>query len=403
MSIDNISTKNLPVLAKAKLWYSRGAIDTWLADGEHLSQLLSLGLQLSSCQVGYTAIQIDTQLCIGAQSGLPFNSLNYQGSFCEALDSSDLLTIEGDKLEGFRQNPLLVANPQLATIIVLALKNHEKDNIGCLVMASESIVLLSKKQEDSCMIIAKQLALQLDFNHKVEALKKSERQLIQMNEELSVFASVAAHDLRSPLRAMGSFAGLLRRRLKHKMNAEELEYVDHIRSGATRLSAMVEGILNLAQSNYNDYSNFENIDLPTLVAEVADLIDPDQHHIIEFEGDQRRIKSSATAVKQVLMNLISNAVKYHHLPSGKIIVTVNKDKTFYIIRVIDNGPGIAEVDQERIFEAFVTGTEAPRVPGTGLGLALVRSVAKRLNGSISLESSLGQGSTFIVKIPFKIN
>lgn len=401
MSLDHISTKNPPVLAKAKKSYSKPAIDTWLADGEHLSQLLHLGLQLSACQVGYTAIQTGKRLRVGAQLGVASDSLVYTGSFCEALESSEVLILKGEELEGFRQNPLLVANPQLTTVFVFALKNHKAFNTGSLVMASENLVSLSHEQLDSCMVIARQLALQLDFNYKVEALKKSERQLVQMNVELKRFASVAAHDLRSPLRAMGSFAGLLRRRLKQKLNAEELEYVDHIRSGATRLSAMVEGILNLAKANHDDYSNYENIDLPTLVAEVADLIDPDQHHIIDFEGDQRRMKSSPPAVKQVLMNLISNAVKYHHLPSGKIIVTAIKDETSYTIRVTDNGPGIAKDDQERIFEAFVTGTAAPRVPGTGLGLALVRSVAKRLDGSLSLESSPGQGSTFIVKIPTK--
>ncbi len=401
MSSDIFFAKKTPVLAKASIRHSKAAIDAWLADGDQLAQLLGLGLQLSGCQLGYTAIQSGEILSVGAQLGVEFDSFAYEGSFFEALGTSEFLLLQGAELEGFRQNPLLLKHPKLTAVIVVALASHEKVNPGCLVMACENEISLSAEQQASCTVIGRQLALQLDFYCKVEDWKKSEQQLLQMNIELSRFASVAAHDLRSPLRAMGSFAGLLRRRLKQKLDAEELEYVDHIRSGATRLSAMVEGILNLAKANHDDFSNYENIDLPTLVAEVADLIDPDQHHIIDFEGDQRRIKSSLTAVKQVLLNLISNAVKYHHLTSGKIIVTATKVDSSYILRVTDNGPGIAIADQERIFEAFVTGAETPRVPGTGLGLALVRSVVKRLDGSLSLVSAPGEGSTFEVKLPIK--
>ncbi|MFK8056390.1 MAG: ATP-binding protein [Saprospiraceae bacterium] len=394
-----------PVLAKAEILHSKAVVDAWLGDGEHLSRLLGLGVQISGCQYGYTALRFGAKILVGAQTGTSLSTPLVSGSFLEALEALDSdvdqLHFSGESVESFRQNPLLIAHPGITSVSAFALKDQEGVTIGCLVLASETMIELNEEQQTSCRVLARQLVQQLEFYQKVDDLKTSQEQLLQMNMELRRFASVAAHDLRSPLRAMGSFAGLLRRRLKQKLSAEELEYVDHIRSGATRLSAMVEGILNLAKANHEDYSNYENIDLPTVVAEVADLIDPDQHHIIDFEGDQRRMRSSLTAVKQVLMNLVSNAVKYHHLPAGKIIVSATKDEANYTIRVTDNGPGIAVDDQERIFEAFVTGKEAPRVPGTGLGLALVRSLSNRLGGSLSLESKVGEGSTFVVVLPVR--
>jgi len=414
MHINDISAITPPVLAKAESMNGQATavrhtipvLDAWLNGGEELSQLLKLGLQLSGASCGFTALLDGRKLLVGAQSGTTLDALRVDGSFVEQFWQLDravkFLHFDERALLSFRQNELLIDQPNLQTVYVFAMENEQGVTMGCLVLASEKPFVLDAHQLESCQVLTLQLALQIEFYRKVEELKKSQKQLLQMNTELRRFASVAAHDLRSPLRAMGSFAGLLRRRLKHKLSLEELEYVDHIRSGATRLSAMVEGILNLAKANHEDYSNYENIDLPTLVAEVADLIDPDQHHIIDFKGEQRRIKSSLSAVKQVLMNLVSNAVKYHHLPAGEIIVSATSDDHDYTITVTDNGPGIAADDQERIFEAFVTGKEAPRVPGTGLGLALVRSLATRLGGSLALKSTQGKGSTFVVKLPIKV-
>jgi len=415
MLLDDTSAIIPPVLAKARTPLSLSSVsriakpvaEAWLKDRKELNRLLDLGLQLTDATCGYAAIHAGQKLLVGAQVGTKLNSSFVEKSFLEELwkrgQPVEFLHFDAEALVRFRQNNLLLDQPSISSVYVFAIRNAQNVPIGCLVLASVAPMTLDERQLGSCQVLARQLSMQLKFYRKVEALKTSQKQLLQINTELRRFASVAAHDLRSPLRAMGSFAGLLRRRLKHKLNPEELEYVDHIRSGASRLSAMVEGILNLAKANHEDYSKYENIDLPTLVAEVADLIDPDQHHIIDFKGDQRRIKSSLPAVKQVLMNLVSNAVKYHHLPAGEIIVSASSDEQVYTITVSDNGPGIAADDQERIFEAFVTGNEAPRVPGTGLGLALVRSLANRLGGTLKLESTLGQGSTFEVKIPTKVH
>ena len=235
---------------------------------------------------------------------------------------------------------------------------------------------------------------------RVNAELEAERaKLVEINAELERFADVAAHDLRSPLRAMSSFAGLLRRRLGDRATGEELELLDHVIGGAGRLSAMVEGILAMAKARHQDFTATETVDLPTLVGECADLVDPSQCHHIAFDGAVPRIKTSPTALRQIVLNLVSNAVKYHDRPAGRIIVRCAAEADAYRLSVSDDGPGIAASDQARIFEAFETGANAPRVPSTGLGLALVRRVVDRLGGEVTLRSRGGEGSTFEVTLP----
>ena len=279
------------------------------------------------------------------------------------------------------------------------LVDEEGHRLGALAIADELPRDLSAAEARTLATVAEQVVTHLALRRRRQEIDRERATLREMNEELERFAAVAAHDLRSPLRAMGSFAGLLRRRLRDRITADELEMFDHIRNGAARLSAMVEGILGVAQAHHQDFAKREVIDLPTVTAETADLVDPEQHFRIEFDGACPRIRASAPAVKQILLNLISNAVKYHDKPAGSVVVSCRREATDYVVTVADDGPGIAAADQERIFEAFETGADAPRVPSTGLGLALVRRVVARLGGAIGLDSAPGEGSRFTVRLP----
>ncbi len=265
--------------------------------------------------------------------------------------------------------------------------------IGQLRVFGAEPVTFDERQREGLRVIAEQVMVQLELERKVH-------ELATLNEELDRFTAVAAHDLRSPLRAMGSFAGLLRRRMRERMSEEESEMFDHIRAGAARLSVMVEGLLNFAKARNQNYTEVENIDIPTLVGEVADLVDPDQRFKIVFEGEGKRVRANRTALQHILLNLVSNAVKYHDKPHGQVIVACFAERgDSVLLSVTDDGPGIAADDQARIFDAFETGDHDLHVPSTGLGLALVRRLVDRLGGFVHLESTLGQGSRFEVRLP----
>ena len=358
-----------------------------------------------TCEMAHSYVVFVGEESLWVKAGAPDGKaleLPSAGSLAAyAVDHPEQLhVVLGDRLETqFGEDELLRLHPNTRVAAALALCTPQGVPIGALVVGGDETCTLRAERHSLIASVGRQVMHLLELRRSIEDLQEERQTLASMNEELERFASVAAHDLRSPLRAMTSFAGLLRRRMADRTTASEVEMFDHVIGGAARLSAMVEGILSVAKAHHQDYGEASVLDLPTLVGEIADLVDPEQHHDIAFDGASKRIRASHTAVRQVLMNLMSNAVKYSDKPRGRIVVSCRQTEHENCLQVSDDGPGIDPQDQERIFEAFETGAAAPRVPSTGLGLALVRRVVDRLNGRIELQSVRGEGSQFTVWLP----
>ena len=366
-------------------------------------EVTRLASKLTGMHISLVSLVADDYQWFKSKTGLDADSTPRAYSFCDHAmrEPGDIFEVEDARKDvRFRENPLVNGAPHVIHYAAMPLTSDDGYGLGALCVIDDKPGKLTPQQRDTLRVLGRQVMAQLELRRKVSALEAERENIANINTELERFADVAAHDLRSPLRAMGSFAGLLKRRLKDRVTADEIEMLDHITGGATRLSNMVEGILGIAKAGQQDFSKHEVIDLPTLTGEAADLVDPEQHHLIVFDGEVRRIRSSTPALKQVILNLVSNAVKYCGKPSARIVVSCRTlEDGRHELAVSDDGPGIAERDQERIFKAFETGEDAPRVPSTGLGLALVRRVVERLDGEIALTSALGEGSRFAILLP----
>ena len=182
-----------------------------------------------------------------------------------------------------------------------------------------------------------------------------------------------------------------------------------IQKESDRLKRLIEDILLLSSiENKNDLVK-ESISLYDVFKEVYDMINyiASSKNIdlsYEFEDDKVVVQAYGDYMKQLLLNLIDNAIKY--TPNGgKVIVKQFTKDNNIIIEVIDNGMGIPKEDQSKIFQRFyrVDKARSRSVGGTGLGLAITKHIVNSLNGSISVESEFGEGSKFIVKLPKKIS
>jgi len=154
--------------------------------------------------------------------------------------------------------------------------------------------------------------------------------------------------------------------------------------------------------------NIQEINLTETVLSTIQLVkqtaDNKQMKLNVIEEDNLLITGDSSRLKQILANLINNAVVYTQ-EKGKVTVTIKKENDYAVIRVSDNGIGIPEDEQDRIFERFyrVDKARSRNSGGTGLGLSIVKYLIENLNGSISVESKLGLGTTFIVKLPIHPN
>lgn len=227
------------------------------------------------------------------------------------------------------------------------------------------------------------------------------QELKQANDGLRQFAYVASHDLQEPLRKIRQFSEILVNTYTQELDGEGKYFLTVVSDAATRMSSLIRDLLKYSETSYNDFEHKE-IDLSELISSVMLSIDE-----LAKSADCKvsynklpRVTGEPTMIEQLFSNLISNGIKYKHpeRPSHlKISSKQTKNQT--IITVSDNGIGIEEDQLNRIFEPFTRLKNAGEVVGTGIGLAICKSVCDRHGWNIEARSTVNEGTKFLIKIP----
>ena len=233
-------------------------------------------------------------------------------------------------------------------------------------------------------------------------------EIVKLENMRRDFVANVSHELKTPLTSINGFVETLIMNEDLQVSKRN-RFLAIIQKESDRLKRLIEDILLLSSiENKNDLVK-ESISLYDVFKEVYDMINyiASSKNIdlsYEFEDDKVVVQAYGDYMKQLLLNLIDNAIKY--TPNGgKVIVKQFTKDNNIIIEVIDNGMGIPKEDQSKIFQRFyrVDKARSRSVGGTGLGLAITKHIVNSLNGSISVESEFGEGSKFIVKLPKKIS
>ena len=242
------------------------------------------------------------------------------------------------------------------------------------------------------------------YEHKrVEAdLRRALEREKELGELKSRFTSMISHELRTPLASIQLSSELLRR-YPDRLNEEaRLRHLDKIEGQVWRLTSLLEDVLTYSKGEQIGLQlRVESLDLHALCEEIAVEVrsaDPSHEIIVTAaEGDWNGTVD-AKLFRQVLLNLLLNAVKYSEQDTP-VNLTLTRDGQDAVISVADQGIGIPEADLPHIFEIFYRAKNVGAKPGTGLGLALVRQIVEGHHGSIACESTVEIGSTFTLRIP----
>ena len=234
---------------------------------------------------------------------------------------------------------------------------------------------------------------------------ESERRTVEELHRLSAlradFVSLVSHELRSPMAAVIGAARTLQHRWRELRPEQRESFLALIGDETTRLASLVADVLDTSRIEAGTFSyRFTEVDLGTLVREAVGTashaqdevpIDLDRAPVAVVLGDAERLR-------QVVANLVDNAVKYS--PAGAAVqVTVNREDDAVSVIVADRGPGIAEDDQTLIFEKFGRASGGTAKPGTGLGLYIARAIAQGHGGTLDVQSAPGEGAAFTLTIP----
>ncbi len=234
-------------------------------------------------------------------------------------------------------------------------------------------------------------------------LARTNVELQRSNGELEQFASVASHDLQEPLRKVQTFGDQLQRRYAHQLDDEANDYLQRMRNASARMSTLIDDLLRFSRVtthakphvavDLNRIAHDVLLDLETRVAETGGTVEL---------GDLPVVQADPTQMRQLLQNLIGNALKFHR-PGVPPVVRIGTagpaDPGRVALTVSDNGIGFEAVYGERIFQVFERLHPRDVYAGTGIGLALCRKIAERHDGTITAESRPGAGSTFTVVLP----
>jgi len=241
-----------------------------------------------------------------------------------------------------------------------------------------------------------------------EIADKSE-QLALASEHKSQFLANMSHELRTPLNAILGYAELLVDGIYGVMTERPKGVLERIQNNGRHLLALINDVLDLAKIEAGQLTlTLEDYSLPEVVQTVVTATEPlatakglkltaqVQDAMPMAHGDARR-------VSQVLLNLVGNAIKF--TDTGEVEIRGAADRGQFVLEVRDTGPGIADADQERIFGEFqqIDNSNTRQKGGTGLGLAISKRMVEMQGGTISVESALGQGSTFRVVLPVHVD
>lgn len=271
---------------------------------------------------------------------------------------------------------------------------------GYIVRTSNGIAI---KMIGSTQDISKLKQNELELAQLNEQLIIQAKDLALSNKELENFAYVASHDLQEPLRMISSFLSQIEKKYGEILDEKGKKYIFFAVDGAKRMRQIILDLLEFSRVGRQEIDE-EEVNIRSIIDDIIDMykrqID-DKKATITI-GNMPNIVTYKAPIRQVLQNLISNALKYqdeHNAP--EIEIQCKKENDFWKFSVKDNGIGIEEEFHEKVFEIFQRLHNKEEFSGTGIGLAIVKKIVEGLGGKIYLESKKGVGSIFNFTLPIK--
>jgi len=302
-------------------------------------------------------------------------------------------TVKGFKLGGVDY----ITKPFNGTELLARIETHLN-----LKFTRQRLEHTNKQLAEKNMQIEKQ---QIQLQEAYEKLSESEKHLRELNATKDKFFSIVAHDLKNPFNTLIGFSDVLVNNYDALGIEQMKEIHQHILSASRRGFNLLENLLEWSRAQTGRIKwKPEIIDLKDVIGDIMELLvstaNSKQIELIDNIPENSLVFADNNMINTVIRNLISNALKFT-LPNGKVIVSCQQESMMRLISVEDNGLGISDEDQQKLFRIDVNhstvGTADEK--GTGLGLILCKEFIEKNNGTIWIESQLGKGSKFIFTLP----
>ncbi|GLB49713.1 GAF domain-containing sensor histidine kinase [Neptunitalea lumnitzerae] len=305
--------------------------------------------------------------------------------------------------ERFATNPLVYGENPVISYTGIPLISENGFALGTLCTIDHKPKSLTAEQKDSLKILASQVVRIFELRKANLELNATSKALKKRYKELEMFAGVVSHDMKSPLANITLTIDTLRKKLElYEIEDKTIEtYLQYLKTSSLSLSDYIQGMLDYYKSDHTSHDEIERIKLRPLVKRIISMIDVDNSYKIKLPKKGTHIFANTQAINQILLNIITNSIKYCDKDHPEVKISFTEEKNTYTFKISDNGPGIKKEDQSKIFELFnnLNSTDRFGNRGTGIGLATVKKIVDTIEGNISIDSVVGEGTTFNITIP----
>ncbi len=314
----------------------------------------------------------------------------------DASESKEVLMPEG----------MAIGKHPVRSFLAVPVKSRNGVVIGTLYFGHTKAGMFQEHEVEITKGIAAQAAIALDNSQLFEAISNKNEELIKINNDLDNFVYTASHDLKAPVLNIEGLVYVLTKALEEGKIDKAEKMIEMIKISILKFKETIQALTEVAKTNKNIDDEVVKVDLKELFEDIKlSIEDMVEAAGADITADFTRLGTediyfSLANMRSLLINLMTNAIKYRS-PERKPIIRLSfeKEDKQLIIKVSDNGLGIAKEHQERIFQMFKR--MHTQVEGTGIGLYLVKRIVENQGGSIAIDSEVNKGTTFTLYLPLK--
>lgn len=366
---------------------------------EEYDDITKLASKICETSISTISLIDEKRQWFKSKVGLNTAQTSRNDSFCAhaIIEPDKIFTVKDSRLDSrFSDNPLVVGDPHVVFYTGVPLVSPEGLPLGTLCVIDDKPKELNEDQLVALQALSNQVVSLFELRKSKMLLEKFSKELETRNIELEKFAHVAAHDIKSPLNNISSLTEILINKYSDNLNDEAKILMSMLDTSSTSLRNLVDGILEHSKSDSLLIEARSAFEVQTIVEETVKLLNNKSEYRFVFSFDNQAIFTNRIALQQILINLIANGIKYNDKEEVVIEIGFTDLEHFYRFSVSDNGPGIKEENQKKIFGIFEILTNEDRFgnKGNGIGLSTVKKLVEGLGGEISVNSEMKKGTRF---------
>lgn len=366
---------------------------------EEYDDITKLASKICETSISTISLIDEKRQWFKSKVGLNTNETSRNDSFCAhaIIEPDKIFTVKDSRLDSrFSDNPLVVGEPHVIFYTGVPLVSPEGLPLGTLCVIDDKPKELNEEQLIALQALSNQVVSLFELRKSKMLLEKFSKDLETRNIELEKFAHVAAHDIKSPLNNISSLTEILISQYSENLNDEAKILMSMLDASSLTLRNLVDGILEHSKSDSILIEARSVFDVKVLVEETLKLLDNKNEYKFTFAFENQMVFTNRIALQQILINLVANGIKYNDKEEVMIEIGFKEAENFYEFYVSDNGPGIKEENQQKIFGIFEVLANEDRFgnKGNGIGLSTVKKLVEGLGGEISVDSEIGIRTRF---------